>query len=86
MNEIITGVVNVDGAGTGYLKCGKIPGVYATIDFGKGGDANTYHQQRLFEPKGPLVNSEYYPAWLDYWGSPHNTLSANVSATFMDKV
>ena len=27
---------------------------------------------RHFEPKGPLVNSEFYPGWLDYWGQPHN--------------
>ena len=76
---------STDGAGTGFLKCGKIPGVYATVDFGQGGDASTYHPQRLFQPKGPLVNSEYYPAWLDYWGAPHNTLSANISATYMNK-
>lgn len=25
-----------DGAGVNYLKCGKIPDVYATVDFGSG--------------------------------------------------
>ena len=33
---------------------------------------------------GPLVNSEYYPGWLDYWGVPHNTQSANISAKSFD--
>lgn len=28
---------STDGSGTGYLKCGKIPGVYSTVDFGSGG-------------------------------------------------
>lgn len=27
-----------DGAGAGYLNCGKIPGVYATVDFGASSD------------------------------------------------
>uniref|UniRef100_A0A8C4WB34 Galactosidase beta 1 like n=1 Tax=Gopherus evgoodei TaxID=1825980 RepID=A0A8C4WB34_9SAUR len=31
--------------------------------------------QRLYEPKGPLVNSEYYTGWLDYWGEPHASSS-----------
>ncbi|XP_028364685.1 beta-galactosidase-1-like protein isoform X2 [Phyllostomus discolor] len=31
--------------------------------------------QRLYEPHGPLVNSEYYTGWLDYWGQNHSTRS-----------
>lgn len=27
---------STDGDGDGYLQCGKIPGVYATVDFGAG--------------------------------------------------
>ena len=30
------------------------------------------------------MNSEYYPAWLDYWGLPHNTLSPEASAKSFD--
>ena len=38
-----------------------------------GADVNSsFAVQRSFEPKGPLVNSEFYPGWLDYWGQPHN--------------
>ena len=37
-----------------------------------------------FKFLGPLVNSEYYPAWLDYWGLPHNILSPEVSAKSFD--
>ena len=33
---------------------------------------------------GPLVNSEYYPGWLDYWGNPHNKVSVNASAKSLD--
>uniref|UniRef100_A0A672K3I8 Beta-galactosidase-like n=1 Tax=Sinocyclocheilus grahami TaxID=75366 RepID=A0A672K3I8_SINGR len=28
-------------------------------------------RQRRFEPKGPLVNSEFYTGWLDHWGDKH---------------
>ena len=46
-----------DGDGAGFLKCGKIPGVYATVDFGSGYDASkAFHQQRLYEPSGNLRN------------------------------
>lgn len=27
---------STDGDGDGYLQCGKVPGVYATVDFGAG--------------------------------------------------
>uniref|UniRef100_A0A8D2D671 Galactosidase beta 1 like n=1 Tax=Sciurus vulgaris TaxID=55149 RepID=A0A8D2D671_SCIVU len=30
---------------------------------------------RKYEPHGPLVNSEYYTGWLDYWGQNHSTRS-----------
>ena len=42
-----------DGAGSAMLRCGKIPGVYATVDFGPGSNAaQAFHQQRLYEPHG----------------------------------
>ncbi|KAM5315590.1 beta-galactosidase isoform 2-T2 [Glossophaga mutica] len=30
--------------------------------------------QRKYEPKGPLINSEFYTGWLDHWGQPHSTV------------
>ncbi|XP_052530855.1 beta-galactosidase-1-like protein isoform X3 [Tympanuchus pallidicinctus] len=36
--------------------------------------------QRHIEPRGPLVNSEYYVGWLDYWGGPHASTSATLVA------
>ncbi|GAB6024565.1 hypothetical protein CHUAL_009717 [Chamberlinius hualienensis] len=65
-----------DGAGDGYLKCGKIPEVYATVDFGPGTDVrDAFKIQKKYEPKGPSVNSEYYTGWLDHWGEKHSTIS-----------
>ena len=66
-----------DGASQGLLHCGTTPGAYATVDFGPSTDVSAaFATQRLFEPSGPLVNSEYYPGWLDHWGYPHSTRSA----------
>lgn len=76
-----------DGPATSYLKCGKIPGVYATIDFGPEMDPETvFAAQRAFEPRGPLVNSEYYPGWLTHWGEARaavGTLSVSQTLTKM---
>ena len=39
-----------------------IDGVYSTIDFGTERDVDdAFHLQRKYSPKGPLVNSEFYP-------------------------
>lgn len=56
--------------GPWMLKCGKIPNVLAGMDFGLGDDKtiDTYWQYlRAVEPKGPLINAEYYPGWLTHW-------------------
>ncbi|XP_027492494.1 beta-galactosidase-1-like protein isoform X1 [Corapipo altera] len=59
------------------LRCGTLQGLYATIDFGPGSNVTElFEAQRRVEPKGPLVNSEYYTGWLDYWGEAHASTSA----------
>ncbi|KAL4230010.1 Beta-galactosidase [Mactra antiquata] len=76
---------STDGDGDGYLKCGTIPGVYATVDFGI-----TYTPEKNFaiqrhkEPHGPLVNSEYYTGWLDHWGQNHSTVPTTAVAKSLD--
>lgn len=76
-----------DGDGDGYVRCGSVQGAYATVDFGPGANVTAAFQtQRHFEPHGPLVNSEFYPGWLDYWGQPHNTVDGNWSAQSLDAI
>uniref|UniRef100_A0A803YBQ2 Beta-galactosidase n=1 Tax=Meleagris gallopavo TaxID=9103 RepID=A0A803YBQ2_MELGA len=70
-----------DGAQVEELRCGTLQGLYATVDFGP--DSNVteaFGAQRHIEPRGPLVNSEYYTGWLDYWGGPHASTSATLVA------
>ena len=70
-----------DDASVNALKCGTDPSLYATVDFGVTSNPMQYFEiQRQFEPHGPLVNSEYYTGWLDYWGYPHQTLDSTLIA------
>ncbi|KAG8432230.1 hypothetical protein GDO86_016753 [Hymenochirus boettgeri] len=75
-----------DGDGEGYLRCGSLQELHATVDFGPGGNATkAFELLRKFQPDGPLVNSEYYTGWLDYWGEKHSTTSKElVSQSLVD--
>lgn len=70
-NDII--LFTTDGAAEKLLKCGTLQDLYATVDFGTTGNiTRDFLIQRNFEPKGPLINSEFYTGWLDHWGQPHS--------------
>lgn len=59
--------------------CGAIDGVYATVDFGVEANVTArFELQRQYAPKGPLVNSEFYPGWLDFWGLPHQKRDTSI--------
>ncbi|KAM4698138.1 beta-galactosidase-like [Rhinophrynus dorsalis] len=67
---------STDGNTEKELKCGTLQGIYATVDFGPVENATkAFEALRRIQPKGPLVNSEYYTGWLDYWGEKHSTSS-----------
>ena len=48
--------------------------------------ANVFKPQRVYEPHGPLVNSEYYVGWLDHWGQGHSTSSTESDVQYLVKV
>lgn len=76
-----------DGDGDGYLKCGTVNGVYATVDFGiTYNPEKNFEIQRHKEPKGPLVNSEFYTGWLDHWGQNHSTVPTKAVAKSLDLI
>ncbi len=41
-------------------------------NFGPGGAKSAFETLRKFQPSGPLMNGEFYPAWFDTWGRPHH--------------
>ncbi|KMQ85919.1 beta-galactosidase-like isoform x1 protein [Lasius niger] len=58
-----------DGSSASMLRCGFVPGAYATVDFGTSVNVTSnFQSMRLYQPRGPLVNSEFYPGWLTHWG------------------
>ena len=76
-----------DGPAASYLNCGAIPSLYATVDFGVTSNPMQYFEaQRQYEPHGPLVNSEYYTGWLDFWGQPHQTVDSTAVAEGLDAI
>ena len=76
-----------DGDGLGYLKCGTVPGAYSTVDFGPGSDVQrAFSYQRSYAPQGPLINTEFYPGWLDLWGHQHSTVSTDAIIKTLDEM
>ncbi|KAL6086492.1 hypothetical protein STEG23_002977 [Scotinomys teguina] len=69
------------------LQCGSLPGLYTTIDFGPADNmTKLFSLLRKYEPHGPLVNSEYYTGWLDYWGQNHSTRPSVTIAQGLEKM
>ncbi|XP_023341954.1 beta-galactosidase isoform X3 [Eurytemora carolleeae] len=76
-----------DGNSLDLVKCGKIDQVYATVDFGPGANVTqAFHVQRTIEPRGPLVNSEFYPGWLDHWGHQHSKVGSDEVDKTLDEM
>ena len=74
----------VDGPSEKLVSCGRIDTVYTTVDFGLASSKDVlsnFKVQRLFQPNGPLVNTEFYPGWFDTWGNPHagNDLNGTIN-------
>lgn len=41
---------------------------------------------RKYQPNGPLVNSEFYPGWLDHWAEGHQKREAATIGLYLDKI
>ncbi|XP_048455249.1 beta-galactosidase-1-like protein [Rhincodon typus] len=69
------------------LYCGTLQRLYSTVDFGTTDDVNSSFQiQRQFEPEGPLVNSEFYVGWLDYWGVEHSVVPIENATRMLEEM
>ncbi|MEI7732656.1 MAG: beta-galactosidase [Verrucomicrobiota bacterium] len=45
--------------------------LFQVVNFGSD-PAGAFKALRKIQPKGPLMNGEFYPAWFDTWGQPHH--------------
>ncbi|XP_074599706.1 beta-galactosidase-like [Brevipalpus obovatus] len=69
------------------LRCGLVDGVLGTVDFGVGIEPQTaFGNLRAHRAHGPLVNSEYYPGWLDRWGLPHERRTTETVDHYLEKL
>ncbi|KAM5124836.1 beta-galactosidase-1-like protein isoform 1-T1 [Mantella aurantiaca] len=76
-----------DGNSDRELRCGSLQGLLATVDFGPVDNATkAFELLRRVQPRGPLVNSEYYTGWLDYWGEEHSSRSAEQVSRKLEEI
>lgn len=45
-----------------------------------------WESMRKFSPKGPLINSEFYPGWLTHWGENAISVSSTKVVEYMEKM
>jgi beta-galactosidase len=84
-NDVV--LFTTDGFSNDALKCGKISGVYAAVDFGVEVNPKVaFYFQRLHESQGPLINNEFYPGWLDHWLYPHQTVDTSKVIDRLDTI
>ncbi|XP_073993183.1 beta-galactosidase-like isoform X2 [Rhodnius prolixus] len=77
-----------DGPSRNFVRRGKIPGVLSTIDFGPTTTDldRMYRPLRQVQPKGPLINSEFYVGWLSYWSEPFSRTEIKPILETIDKM
>uniref|UniRef100_K9J2B7 Beta-galactosidase n=1 Tax=Desmodus rotundus TaxID=9430 RepID=K9J2B7_DESRO len=84
-NDVI--LFTTDGSNEKLVQCGALQGLYATVDFGPGANiTDAFLIQRKYEPKGPLINSEFYTGWLDHWGQPHSTVKTEAVVSSLQNI
>ncbi|XP_017762867.1 PREDICTED: beta-galactosidase [Eufriesea mexicana] len=76
-----------DGSIENMIRCGSVPGVYATVDFGTNTNVTkNFEIMRKYQPRGPLVNSEFYPGWLTHWQEPFQRVKAVAVAETLNEM
>lgn len=78
-------LTTVDQPQPGMLRDGSIPGVHLTASFGSR-SAERLATLREHQPTGPLMSSEFWNGWFDWWGGIHHTTATNVSAHDLDEL
>lgn len=65
------------------LRDGSLPGLHLTGSFGSRA-VERLETLRAHQPTGPLMCSEFWNGWFDWWGGMHHTTSADASAAELD--
>ncbi|MBS1906929.1 MAG: beta-galactosidase [Actinobacteria bacterium] len=67
------------------LRDGSIPGLHRTGSFGSHVDQRLA-TLRAHQRSGPLMCSEFWDGWFDWWGGVHHTTSAEDAADQLDRL
>ncbi len=54
-----------------HIGNGFVPGLFQVANFGSDPEG-AFAALRKYQPTGPLMCGEFYPAWFDTWGNPHH--------------
>ncbi|KHK97848.1 beta-galactosidase [Microbacterium mangrovi] len=76
-------LTTVDQPEPGMLRDGSLPGLHATGSFGSH-VGERLATLREHQRTGPLMCSEFWDGWFDWWGGLHHTTSAADSARELD--
>ena len=74
-----------DGESGRTLHAGTLEGIHATVNFGFRPE-RAFRNLRTFQPKGPLMCTEFWDGWFDHWGFPHQVRSAAHMANLYDRM
>lgn len=76
-------LTTVDQPEDDMLAAGSLPGLHLTGSFG-----SRAHERlatlRVHQPTGPLMCSEFWDGWFDWWGGQHHTTDAAAAARELD--
>ncbi|KAA9089644.1 glycoside hydrolase family 35 protein [Microbacterium radiodurans] len=76
-------LTTVDQPEPGMLAAGTLPELHTTGSFGSRA-AERLETLRRFQPTGPLMCSEFWDGWFDWWGGVHHTTDAITAAAELD--
>ncbi|WP_125132993.1 beta-galactosidase family protein [Microbacterium sp. 10M-3C3] len=76
-------LTTVDQPEPAMLAAGSLPELHKTGSFGSRA-ADRLRTLREHQPTGPLMCSEFWDGWFDWWGGVHHTTDAAASAAELD--
>ena len=78
-------LTTVDQPHPGMLAAGSLPELHRTGSFGSQ-IMERLATLREFQPSGPLMCSEFWDGWFDWWGGEHHTTSAETAAAHLEEL
>ncbi|MFI8631921.1 beta-galactosidase family protein [Microbacterium sp. NPDC077663] len=76
-------LTTVDQPEDDMLSAGSLPGLHLTGSFGSRAQERLA-TLRAHQPTGPLMCSEFWDGWFDWWGGQHHTTDAATAARELD--